>query len=82
MIKKLKLQKAVIVLIFGVIALVVYQVMSMREMDSSIYALEAAGLLFMVGALMLLYPIVFGRKDKEGNVQLDPDKQVPDDVEQ
>ncbi|MEJ5964415.1 isoleucyl-tRNA synthetase [Pedobacter immunditicola] len=82
MIKKLKLQKAVIVLIFGFIALVVYQVMSMREMDSSIYVLEAAGLLFMVGALMLLYPIVLGRKDKEGKVQLDPDKQVADDVEQ
>jgi len=82
MIKKLKLQKAVIVLIFGVIALVVYQVMSMREMESSDYALNAAGVLFMVGALMLLYPIVFGRKDKEGNVQLDPEKQVTDDVEQ
>lgn len=82
MIKKLKLQMAVIVLILGIIALVVYQVMSMREMDSSIYVLEAAGLLFMVGALMFLYPIIFGRKDKEGNVQLDSDKHVPDDVEQ
>ena len=82
MIKKLKLQKAVIVLILGVIALVIYQVMRMREMESSIYALEIAGFLFIVGALMLLYPIVFGRKDKQGNVQLDPDKQVTDDVEQ
>jgi drug/metabolite transporter superfamily protein YnfA len=82
MIKKLKLQKAVIVLILGIIALVVYQVMSMREMESSIYALEAAGLFFMIGALLFLYPIVFGKKDKEGNVQLDPEKQVADDVGQ
>ncbi len=35
MIKKLKLQKAVVVLMLGVIALVVYKVMSMREMESS-----------------------------------------------
>jgi len=82
MIKKLKLQKAVIVFILGIIALVVYQVMRMREMDSSIYALEAAGLLFMIGALLFLFPIIFGRKDKHGNVQLDPEKQLPDDVEQ
>ena len=81
MIKKLKLQKAVIVLILGVIALIIYQVMSMRDLDVSIYALEAAGLLFMVGALMLLYPILFGKKDKEGQVQLDPEKQALEEGE-
>lgn len=80
MIKRLKLQKAVIVLILGVVALVIYQIMSSREMDSSIYALEAAGLLFVLGSMMLLYPILFARKDKEGKVQLDPEQPVAEDV--
>ena len=80
MIKRLKLQKAVIVLILGVVALVIYQIMSSREMDSSIYALEAAGILFVLGSLMLLYPILFARKDKEGKVQLDPEQPVAEDV--
>jgi uncharacterized membrane protein YtjA (UPF0391 family) len=81
MIKKLKLQKAVIVFILGIIALVVYKVMSLRELDASVYALEIAGVLFMLGALMFIYPILFARKDKGGKVQLDPDKPVVDEVE-
>lgn len=76
MIKVLKLQKAVIVLILGVIALVVYQIMSMNKTEGAMYLLEAAGGLFMVGALMLLIPIVFGKKDQHGKVQLDPEKHV------
>jgi drug/metabolite transporter superfamily protein YnfA len=74
MIKILKLQKAVIVLILGVAALVVYAIMYMKEMENSIYALEVAGALFMVGALMMLYPILFSKKDGKGAVQLNPEK--------
>ncbi|MET3113391.1 drug/metabolite transporter superfamily protein YnfA [Pedobacter sp. CG_S7] len=81
MIKKLKLQKAVIVLILGVIALGVYQWMGTRKMSSSVYALEVAGFLFMVGALLLLYPLFFAKEDKEGEVQLDPDEEVIEDKE-
>ena len=82
MIKVMKLQKAVIILILGVIALVVYKVMSVKELEESVYALELAGLLFMVGALMLMYPILFAKKDKEGKVQLDPEKQVAEEIDQ
>lgn len=82
MIKVLKLQKAVVVLILGVIALIVFQVMRSNELDSSIYALELAGFLFITGALMLLYPILFSRKDKGGTVQLDPEKPVAEKVEE
>jgi drug/metabolite transporter superfamily protein YnfA len=82
MIKILKLQKAVIVLILGVAALVVYAVMYMQEMESSMYALEVAGALFMVGALMMLYPILFSKKDGKGAVQLNPEKHGVEETEE
>jgi hypothetical protein len=81
MIKILKLQKAVIILILGIIAFVVYVVMYRKEMENSMYALEVAGLLFMVGALMMLYPILFSKKDGQGTVQLDSEKHAQDETE-
>jgi uncharacterized membrane protein YtjA (UPF0391 family) len=73
MIKILKLQKAVIAFILGVIALVVYLVMSQQEIDGSRYLLSIAGALFMIGALLFLYPILFAKKDNAGCVELDPE---------
>eukprot|EP01132_Coremiostelium_polycephalum_P014673 gene14673-17794_t len=81
MVKVLKLQKAVVAIVLGILALIAYKVMSINRMDSSIYLLEAAGLLFVVGALMFLYPILFGKKDKEGNVELDPEEKVAEETE-
>ncbi len=81
MIKKLKLQKALIVFLMGVVGLIVYQILAMREIEASRYVLEITGLLFMVGALLFLYPILFARKDKGGKVQLDPEKPVMNEVE-
>jgi hypothetical protein len=72
MIKILKLQKAVIAFILGVIALVGYIIMSKQEMEESQYLLSIAGALFIVGALLFLYPILFSKKDKSGRVELDP----------
>lgn len=76
MVKVLKLQKAVIVIILGLLLLIPYKVMSINKMDSSVYFLEASGALLIIGALMFLYPILFGKKDKEGNVELDPEEQI------
>jgi len=73
MIKILKLQKAVILIILGIIALVIYKVLVEQKNDSSKYFLEAAGLLFVVGAFMFLYPILFAKKDRSGKVELDPE---------
>ena len=81
MVKILKLQKAVFLIILGVLALIAYKIMNMNRMDSSIYLLEASGFLFVVGALMFLYPILFGKKDKEGNIELEPEKETTEEAE-
>jgi len=75
MIKVLKLQKAVIAFILGILALVAYMIMSANKIESSSYVLTLAGLLFIAGSLMAIYPILFSKKDKKGKVELDPEKQ-------
>jgi hypothetical protein len=84
MIKVMKLQKALIAIILGVIALIAYMILSARDIEWSKYVLEASGLFLMLGALLFLYPILFARKDKEGCVELDPDvpiAETPETVE-
>jgi len=73
MIKAMKLQKAVITIILGVLALVAYLIMDANDVSWSKYVLEGSGLLLMLGAFLFLYPILFARKDKEGCVELDPE---------
>ena len=75
MIKILKLQKAVIAFILGVGALIAYRIMSENRATSANLMLTLAGIFFVAGALMFLYPILFAKKDKEGCVELDPEKQ-------
>lgn len=75
MIRILKLQKAVVAIILGILALVAYKIMAANKLDSSKYLLPISGFLFIAGALMFLYPILFAKKDKEGCVELDPEKQ-------
>lgn len=74
MIKVLKLQKAVIAIILGVIALVVAQIMSGNRVSGSSYVLGLSGLLLIIGALLFLYPILFAKKvDTDGEqVELKP----------
>lgn len=73
MIKILKLQKAVIAILLGALALIAYFIMSAKNIGWSHYVLEASGVFLMLGGLLFLYPIVFARKDKEGCVELDPE---------
>lgn len=79
MIKVLKLKKGVYIIILGIIALIAYAIISSDDPEKGLYILQFAGLCFLVGALMFLYPILFGKKDKSGNVQLDPEKQIAAD---
>lgn len=74
MIKVLKLQKAVYVIVLGVIGLIAYQIISMNKIAASIYVLQLSGLLFLIAALWLIYPILFAKKVNEEEVQLDPEK--------
>ena len=81
MIKVLKLQKAVVAFILGVLALIAYKIMSANKHDASIYLLEAAGLCFVIGGLMFIYPILFAKKNKEGVVNLDSKGSVAEEQE-
>lgn len=81
MIKVMKLQKALIAIILGVIALVAYIILNAKDVEWSRYVLEASGLFFILGALLFLYPILFARKDKEGCVELDPDVPIVEPTE-
>jgi uncharacterized membrane protein YobD (UPF0266 family) len=71
MIRILKLQKAVIAIILGIISLVIYKVLVEQKNEIRKYFLEAAGLLFIASAFMFLYPILFSKKDRAGRVELD-----------
>lgn len=75
MIKILKLQKAVYLIILGVIGSIAYKVMEANKIESGIYVLKLSGMLFLIGALWFLYPILFAKKVNDEEVQLDPEKQ-------
>lgn len=76
MIKVLRLKKGVYVIILGVIALITYRIMSADDPEENMYLLQIAGVCFLLGALMFLFPIIFAKKDKKGIVQLDPEKRA------
>ncbi len=74
MLKVLKLQKAVYVIILGILALVVAQIMSENKANGSNFVLGVSGAFLIIGALMFLYPILFAKKvdTEEENVELKP----------
>lgn len=84
MIKLLKLQKAVFVIAAGLLSFIAYKILDANEVKGSIYFQMLAGVLIMVGALWLLYPILFAKKDKDGNAEIitDPTVEVPVDEEE
>jgi len=74
MLKVLKLQKAVYVIILGILTLIAAQIMSKNKVDGSGLLLGISGVFLIIGSLMFLYPILFAKKvDGEGeNVELQP----------
>jgi len=84
MIKLLKLQKAVLVLILGVLSFIAYRILDANEVSWARYLQILSGVLVMVGALWMLYPIVFAKKDDDGNAEIitDPTVEVPVDEEE
>ncbi|UKT63074.1 isoleucyl-tRNA synthetase [Pedobacter mucosus] len=81
MIKLLKLQKAVFVLILGVLSFIAYKILDANEVSGARYLQMLAGVLVMIGALWMLYPIVFAKKDGDGNAEIvtDPTVEIPND---
>lgn len=75
MIKVLRLQKAVYLIILGIVGLIAFKIMEANRIDSGIYVLKLSGLLFLGGAVWFIYPILFARKVNDTEVQLDPEKQ-------
>ncbi|WP_208643502.1 isoleucyl-tRNA synthetase [Pedobacter miscanthi] len=84
MIKLLKLQKAVFVLIAGILSFIAYKILNANHVKGSIYLQMLAGVLMIIGALWLLYPILFAKKDSDGNAEIitDPTIEVPEDEEE
>ncbi|WP_316797486.1 isoleucyl-tRNA synthetase [Pedobacter agri] len=84
MIKLLKLQKAVLVLILGVLSFIAYRILSAYEVSWARYFQILAGILVMVGALWMLYPIVFAKDDGDGQAEIitDPSVEIPVDEEE
>ncbi len=79
MIKLLKLQKAVFLIAAGILSFIISKVMDANNIKSSIYLKELSGVLLIVGALWFLYPILFAKKDKDGNAEIltDPTVELP-----
>ncbi|WP_316813605.1 isoleucyl-tRNA synthetase [Pedobacter heparinus] len=75
MIKVLKLQKAVYAIILGILGLIAFKIIEPSNSAASVWVLKISGLLFLVGALWFLYPILFAKKVNDAEVQLDPEKQ-------
>jgi len=84
MIRLLKLQKAVWLLILGILTYITYKVLETYDVSGSRYVQMLAGVLVMIGALWMLYPILFAKKDNDGNAEIitDPTVEVPVDDEE
>ncbi|WP_199118419.1 isoleucyl-tRNA synthetase [Pedobacter sp. ASV28] len=74
MIKDLKLKKAIIVIVLGIVALIVAKIMEEYRLAGHNIVLAISGVLLIVGALISIYPILFAKKvDKDGKkVELQP----------
>lgn len=79
MIKVLKLKKAIYIILLGIVALIVAQIMGNKKMEGSNIVLAISGILLILGAFLSLYPILFAKKvDKESEeVELKPISSEP-----
>ncbi len=79
MIKALKLQKAVYLIVAGVVLLIASRVLDRLAMGGGGFVLGMSGACFMLGALLFLYPVFFAKKaDKDGQeVELEPMSKPP-----
>lgn len=74
MIRYLKLKKAALFLLIGVLAFIVSRVLASKRIDGDNVALAISGGALILGALLFLYPILFAKKigDDGDKVKLKP----------
>lgn len=79
MIKHLKLTKAIVAMVLGIVALIAAKIMESNRTEGNQIVLGIAGTLFIASALIFLYPILFAKKaDKDGkSVELKPAAKEP-----
>lgn len=79
MIRHLKLTKAIVAMVLGIIALIAAKIMESNRTEGNQIVLGIAGVLFIVSALIFLYPILFAKKaDRDGkSVELKPASKEP-----
>jgi len=79
MIKVLKLKKAIYIILLGIVALIVAQVMGNRKAEGSNIVLAISGVLLILGAFLSLYPILFAKKvaKESEEVELKPISNEP-----
>lgn len=79
MIKNLKLTKAIVAIALGITALIAAKIMEAYKVSGSQVVLAISGALFIAGALIFIYPILFATKaDKDGkHVELKPAAKEP-----
>lgn len=81
MIRLLKLQRPLLLVICGILAYITGRILIAYGIKHDYYLKELAGILFMVGALWALYPILFAKKDKDGYAEVitDPTQELSPD---
>lgn len=84
MIKQLRLKKAVIIVILGIVGFVVAKIMEANRVEGRSIVLGISGGLLILGSLLLLYPILFAKKvDNDGKkVELQPVAGEPTESEE
>jgi len=83
MIKRLKLKKAVYLILLGILTFLAAQLLKAQNMRGADFLLGVSGACFILGALLFLYPILFAKKiGHDGkNVELQPIEEEEDPSE-
>lgn len=79
MIRLLKLQKAVYLIVLGILSFVISRILYGNQSKNGIYFEMISGALLMIGALWFLYPILFAKKNNDGNVEVLIDENLADE---
>ncbi|MBC7418786.1 MAG: isoleucyl-tRNA synthetase [Pedobacter sp.] len=83
MIRLLKLQFPLLLIVVAVLFYVTGKILSVNGAHQKYYFKETAGVLLIIGACWSMYPILFAKKDSNGNVEIitDHSVEVPADTE-